>query len=314
MVDKLTSTSLWSSTTTWLSPTSLTLFISLNLVIGTIAVFTRYNSTKSATEQRQTETRQLQRAPSLIDRVKSFNLPFYNYSQHDLSEFESSETTMGYVRHDLAPAPAQAQAQSILQRVKSIKSIKSINLFALYRSEEETESAGQEQHKDPGVVEMEPHHHVMRTQSESMVAPVKRKVKAQEKLKKSASEKAMDESQEEEDAESIEKRRPATTSFAGEDDHGVDAKADDFINTFKQQLKLQRLNSLLRYRDLLKGNWALLAFACKKLDQASAFYAEGAFLSFGNEVLNLGVRWKIRSGKDTFIRRDMWLPTSFPFK
>lgn len=29
----------------------------------------------------------------------------------------------------------------------------------------------------------------------------------------------------------------------------VDAKADDFINKFKQQLKLQRLESLLRYRN-----------------------------------------------------------------
>lgn len=28
----------------------------------------------------------------------------------------------------------------------------------------------------------------------------------------------------------------------------VDAKADDFINRFKQQLKMQRLESLLRYR------------------------------------------------------------------
>lgn len=34
-----------------------------------------------------------------------------------------------------------------------------------------------------------------------------------------------------------------TTSFE-DDDHGVDAKADDFIDKFKQQLKLQRLNSL----------------------------------------------------------------------
>ncbi|THG21515.1 hypothetical protein TEA_024960 [Camellia sinensis var. sinensis] len=32
----------------------------------------------------------------------------------------------------------------------------------------------------------------------------------------------------------------------GEDEEGVDAKADDFINRFKQQLKLQRLDSILR--------------------------------------------------------------------
>lgn len=39
-----------------------------------------------------------------------------------------------------------------------------------------------------------------------------------------------------------------------DEDEGVDAKADDFINRFKQQLKLQRLDSLLRYREMLKRN------------------------------------------------------------
>ncbi|GMP80650.1 hypothetical protein CsSME_00035670 [Camellia sinensis var. sinensis] len=37
----------------------------------------------------------------------------------------------------------------------------------------------------------------------------------------------------------------------GEDEEGVDAKADDFINRFKQQLKLQRLDSILRYKEML---------------------------------------------------------------
>lgn len=32
----------------------------------------------------------------------------------------------------------------------------------------------------------------------------------------------------------------------------VDAKADDFIKRFKQQLRMERLNSILRYRDILQ--------------------------------------------------------------
>ncbi|KAJ1263845.1 hypothetical protein BS78_09G218200 [Paspalum vaginatum] len=36
-----------------------------------------------------------------------------------------------------------------------------------------------------------------------------------------------------------------------EADHGVDARADDFINKFRQQLQLQRLNSLLNYKEML---------------------------------------------------------------
>ncbi|CAL4902026.1 unnamed protein product [Urochloa decumbens] len=41
---------------------------------------------------------------------------------------------------------------------------------------------------------------------------------------------------------------------AAEADHGgVDARADDFINKFRQQLQLQRLNSLLNYKEMLGG-------------------------------------------------------------
>lgn len=59
----------------------------------------------------------------------------------------------------------------------------------------------------------------------------------------------------------IERRRPATaraeiwepeTPVNGEEEE-VDVRADDFISKFKQQLKLQRLESLLRYRDMIKA-------------------------------------------------------------
>lgn len=44
----------------------------------------------------------------------------------------------------------------------------------------------------------------------------------------------------------IRNRGRETSSY----DEEVDAKADDFINKFKQQLKLQRLDSLLRGRNI----------------------------------------------------------------
>lgn len=54
----------------------------------------------------------------------------------------------------------------------------------------------------------------------------------------------------------VEERRPATVREKGnakatEVDEEVDAKADDFINRFKQQLKLQRLDSIIRYKDMI---------------------------------------------------------------
>ncbi|KAJ6913994.1 hypothetical protein NC651_016294 [Populus alba x Populus x berolinensis] len=70
-------------------------------------------------------------------------------------------------------------------------------------------------------------------------------------MKKSASEKAASlDLAEEVEREEVERRRPATTRASEKTvligDEEVDARADDFINRFKQQLKLQRLESLLR--------------------------------------------------------------------
>ncbi|XP_072967261.1 pathogen-associated molecular patterns-induced protein A70-like [Typha angustifolia] len=48
----------------------------------------------------------------------------------------------------------------------------------------------------------------------------------------------------------IKKTASSSSAFVGEDEE-VDARADDFINRFKQQLKLQRLNSLLNYTEML---------------------------------------------------------------
>ena len=42
--------------------------------------------------------------------------------------------------------------------------------------------------------------------------------------------------------------REVRAGAAAEEDEEVDARADDFINKFKQQLKLQRLDSIIRAR------------------------------------------------------------------
>jgi hypothetical protein len=79
---------------------------------------------------------------------------------------------------------------------------------------------------------------------------------------------------EEEAAEQVEARRPATTRDGRrslvvaepeepvseeEADGGaaeVDARADDFINKFRHQLKLQRIDSFMRNRDTLRRGQA----------------------------------------------------------
>ncbi|KAI3522414.1 hypothetical protein L1887_00163 [Cichorium endivia] len=98
--------------------------------------------------------------------------------------------------------------------------------------------------------------HVNRTKSDTLPASGEVPVKLPAKMKKSASLKSAFSHFEEEKI--VEARRPATVrerrsaARATEaDEVEVDARADDFINKFKHQLKLQRLDSIIRYKDMV---------------------------------------------------------------
>ncbi|CAG7887693.1 hypothetical protein BRARA_A01607 [Brassica rapa] len=188
--------------------------------------------------------------PSLLQRVRSFNMPSFKFPQHnsagDYAAYALTTPDTNRVDpvvkspEDEANVPTQPTpgGPSLLQRVKSIK------LPSLYRSEPEQSS-----------VDAKPE----RTKSESSKPAMKsKKKKAVKKMTRSASEK-VGVGQEEEAVEAVEKRRPETTrvertTSIDEGEEGVDDKASDFINKFKQQLKLQRLDSFLRYREMLKNN------------------------------------------------------------
>ncbi|ESQ54676.1 hypothetical protein EUTSA_v10025915mg [Eutrema salsugineum] len=187
--------------------------------------------------------------PSLLERVKSINMPYFKFPQHNSEEDYAAYALMtrpdetnrvDKISEDDVPTQPRFGAPSLLQRVKSIK------LPSLYRSEPDLNS------------EQTP----ARTKSESSKPAMKNKKKkaAKKKLTKSASERSGMgyNGKEEETVEAVEKRRPETTrvertTSIGEGEEGVDDKASDFINKFKQQLKLQRLDSFLRYRDMLKN-------------------------------------------------------------
>ncbi|XP_008778523.2 pathogen-associated molecular patterns-induced protein A70-like [Phoenix dactylifera] len=99
----------------------------------------------------------------------------------------------------------------------------------------------------------EQQHHISRCQSDPQEAPGEEKEKKLSgRMKKSASENSpfahLDE------AEIV--RVPAAARSRGraalvEEEEGVDARADDFISRFKEQLKLQRLDSILSYKEML---------------------------------------------------------------
>lgn len=95
-----------------------------------------------------------------------------------------------------------------------------------------------------------------RTKSDQEPASGEPPARLSRKMKKSASAKSAFGHFEE--ADIVESRRPATVRegkakpAAGDgDDEGVDAKADDFINRFKKQLQLQRLESIMRYKEMI---------------------------------------------------------------
>ncbi|KAL2501278.1 hypothetical protein Fot_35132 [Forsythia ovata] len=144
--------------------------------------------------------------------------------------------------------PQLVRVPSFLERVKSIN-------LSLYHSEQPHSFDSTSHLTTPS---QEPTHqkkseyveesHVTRSRSDTCVkVPATKPTRV---LKKSASEKVYIPGPEEEE----ERRRPATvreTTSCDVEDEAVDAKADDFINRFRQQLKLQRLDSILRYREML---------------------------------------------------------------
>ncbi|KAK3014729.1 hypothetical protein RJ639_008399 [Escallonia herrerae] len=233
-------TSMWASMASWFTPT--VLFCVLNLVIGTIFVASSYKP-QSHQQDHQLggdNPPQLARAPSLLDRVRSINLSLHKYDQPEPFTFDSRNPDP---QND---PPQLVRAPSFLERVKSIN-LSSFKFETFDPSPPDTHHTDRESDSNQAS-----DHHVTRSKSDRSGETPGR---AQGKMKKSASASFVDGVMEGEQAEEADRRWPATVR-GGEaaswgEDEGVDAKADDFINRFKQQLKLQRLDSLLRYQEML---------------------------------------------------------------
>ncbi|KAJ1400672.1 hypothetical protein SESBI_29363 [Sesbania bispinosa] len=241
----------------WFTPSSF--FIFVNLVIGTIAITSRFTAPKTQP--------QLRRSPSLLQRVRSFSLRNnYNYNHYEptfVTQPEYSECTqpqlvrtpsflervrsfnLSLYKHEpaahaeteyaLQPEPENPKEPQLVRTPSLLQRVRSMSFSRLYRSDS-IHTEQEDPHPNPGNNE-------------------EKSTKAE--MKKSASERGGSMNCEwEEDEETVERRRPATATARSEtrEDEEVDAKADDFINRFKKQLRLQRIDSLLRYREILRGN------------------------------------------------------------
>ncbi|KAL4319600.1 hypothetical protein GQ457_18G001370 [Hibiscus cannabinus] len=239
----------------WLTPTSL--FLLLNAVIATVFLLSRLSPPKTPHHHDggyySAAPPPLHRASSLLGRVKSINFSTFKFDDGhhpplgrapSILERVKSINLNLYRHPPQNPDPVYEEQQQPLSRPPSfLERVKSIEFKSFYRS-------------DSGKLNPETVHDQVVKRSKSEHDNVKQR-KVSEKMKKSASGNSRAKAEEEEEEEVVERRRPATsrmekTTSLG-DDQSVDAKADDFINKFKQQLKLQRLDSLLRYRDMLRS-------------------------------------------------------------
>ncbi|XP_004488048.1 uncharacterized protein [Cicer arietinum] len=173
--------------TTWITPSSI--FLMVNLVIGTIAIITRF-----ATHRK----RQLDSSHKLVRSTSSFQLGCYKYEPSTITMPEETQIE-----------PVQNNDSSRLNQVKS-------GLCLTQIDEEPVEPTPNPLVRAPSLLERLLSISFRRSES----------VKVEEE------------------------KKPESESEA-DTEEGVDAKADDFIKRFKQQLRLERLDSMLRYKDIL---------------------------------------------------------------
>lgn len=215
----------------------------------------------------------LARAPSLVDRLKSFDFSLYKYQapSYDQPQADHDERPSGPEYADGAEPPRLARAPSLLGRVKSIK------FSSFYRSSEPDPDEDAPHHlgvdsdsvdhdwvpyADAGRARQD--HQVRRVRSDPKTTtpgegPARR---LPAKMKKSASERSAVGQFEDEEEDHVERRRPKTAregrkksgtaaAPAPEEEDEIDAKADAFINRFKRDLKLERLDSIMRLKEML---------------------------------------------------------------
>ncbi|GMG99112.1 hypothetical protein Nepgr_000952 [Nepenthes gracilis] len=211
--------SIWSSLNSWLTPT--VLFVLLNLMIGTIAVTSglggAHKSRQQPTSQPTQQPPQLTRSPSVLQRLKSINL-YSARSQQPLASADADPTTVVTPNQDTILGQNQAQEEviSFEGEEPTLDQVYSRIQGGFFgRSKSDTKPTGGEM-----------------------------TLKLPKKMNKAAS-----------DASAFVHFEPDEEEEVGHDDDEVDAKADDFINNFRQQLKLQKLEYNLTYKEMIaKGS------------------------------------------------------------
>ncbi|CAM0954227.1 unnamed protein product [Alopecurus aequalis] len=157
--------------------------------------------------------------------------------QHDEEEEEEEEEEEHYYREEYVPPLRLARAPSVLERLRS---------FSLSRFRSGDIAADD---AAAAVAELERNQAQKQQYSRSRSEPSREQSTKGKKQQQETAEAKMSKS-------GSVARKPAPSpavspAEAVAEEGGVDARADDFINSFRKQLQLQRLNSLLNYKDML---------------------------------------------------------------
>ncbi|KAK7411936.1 hypothetical protein VNO78_03380 [Psophocarpus tetragonolobus] len=251
--------SLYAVMASWLTPSCLFLFI--NLVIGTIAITSRFANTSK-------NQHQLVPSPSLLQRLTSFNLRHHKHEPkttlHSIVDPVESldSSTLNPIHSSSMSLMDQNKSSNLNLNEEKIERLNPVDLVKV------TESSQLDQVSSSSILdgEIEGPDPVLKKDESPQLNRVK-----SFGLSVSKVETGSDPNQQQpitrapslfqrlmsltfERSESVKESKAEITGDGEEreEEEGVDAKADDFINRFRQQLRLQRLDSILRYRDMLK--------------------------------------------------------------
>ncbi|XP_074289265.1 uncharacterized protein LOC141614418 [Silene latifolia] len=239
--EALSLVSTWSSMSNWFTPTFLFLF--LNLMIATIFFTSSFQQPQPQQQQQQQPQQQLQqqqqqsspsqitRAPSLLHRLKSIN--FYT--------------------HPSTPQNPSPQPKS--KPEPESKPRDRVPVWAASIDEDKVDDEAEGDGDGPTLEEIysrikgiTPGHN--RQKSDTLPFSGDIPVKLPAKIRKSASDKsAFNHFEAAENA--VETENIAVAEAAVTTSGEVDAMADDFISRFKKQLQLQRVESIMRYKDMI---------------------------------------------------------------
>uniref|UniRef100_A0A803MGG4 DUF4408 domain-containing protein n=1 Tax=Chenopodium quinoa TaxID=63459 RepID=A0A803MGG4_CHEQI len=214
----------------WLTPTSL--FVLLNIVLATI--FLANNKHPSKTKDDDTD------GDYHNNNNKSGNTSDHHY-HHNQYDYYQNNQRYEYEGASLVPPPPQlVRAPSLFSRVASF------NFSNFYSEAQPPSSDAADQTvtmtRAPSLLYRVTSFNFSRSPAPQKAVEEESRDQSQDHVKKEIT--AV-----KKEVTAVKKEVEKETTSSKRLEEEVDSKADDFIHKFKQQLKLQRLESLLRYRN-----------------------------------------------------------------